>query len=415
MEKNKNIIISLALAGVIACLPIYFANFTENSALGQIDDENEEVKQLNKEIQEKKDQIKKMQERQEEYTRAIQEKQQEKATLNNELSILDNRIAKFELDIESTETEIGRINLEIRKTSAQIDGKIADIEKEKSQIAIALKLIYKQDRASGLEIILLNNSFSEFLNQARYLEDVNREIKMSLDSLKRYRDELEKERTILGEKNIEAVKLKAALIDQKKTIEAEKENKAYVLDQTNSSERQFQRLLSQAKQEQLNAASEITNIEKLVREKISKLSADRLEFNDNGLIWPVTKNVITAYFHDPEYPFRYVFEHPAIDIRSPQASTLKTAASGYVAKVKNGGARGYSYIMIIHGDGLATVYGHVFKSFVNEDEYVTQGQVIGLTGGLPGTNGAGGLTTGPHLHFEVRLNGIPVDPLNYLP
>jgi murein DD-endopeptidase MepM/ murein hydrolase activator NlpD len=151
-----------------------------------------------------------------------------------------------------------------------------------------------------------------------------------------------------------------------------------------------------------------------MRAKLSKLSGEKLEFNDAGFIWPVTKNMVMATFHDPDYPYRYIFEHPAIDIRAAQGSTLRAAASGYVAIAKNAG-KGYSYIMIVHGDGLATVYGHVSKIYVQPDEYVVQGQTIGLSGGMPGTNGAGSLTTGPHLHFEVRLNGIPVNPLEYLP
>lgn len=375
---------------------------------------NEEIKDLNNGISDKKSDIQKIQEKQKAYEEAIQKKQSEKASLNNQLAILDNRLAKSELDIELVATEIDRVQLEMKKTDINIEDKNQDITKELDHIADIVSLIYKRDNVSFLEIILLNDSLGDFLSQTKYLEDINQNVSESLDELKKLKRLLEKEKENLAKQNQDMATLKGELELKQRQLEAEKDNKAIILSQVKSSEREYQRLLSQAKKEQEQAAAEIASMEKLVRAKLAQLEDGQLEFNDNGMTWPVTKNVVTAYFHDPDYPFRYIFEHPAIDIRARQGSPIRAVATGYVARAKDAGL-GYSYIMLIHGDGLSTVYGHVSKISVKEDEYVTQGQVIGLSGGLPGTPGAGRMTTGSHLHFEVRLNGIPVDPLSYLP
>ena len=76
--------------------------------------------------------------------------------------------------------------------------------------------------------------------------------------------------------------------------------------------------------------------------------------NTDGLIWPVPSHYITAYFHDPAYPFRYIFEHPAIDIRASQGTNIKAAASGYVARVRWDTSSRYGYVMLIHDNGLST-------------------------------------------------------------
>jgi len=384
-------------------------------SLGQsAEEENQVVRDLNSQIQAAKDRVKKVQEQQEVYAEAILKKQAEKATLANQLSILENRLAQAALDIERTRTEIDRTNLEIKKVNLEIEQKDEEITRQKDHLGSVIRLMQRQDDKSTLEIFLLNGTLNEFLNQIKYLEDINKEISRSLDELKKFKAELEARQKELKGKNQELTSLKNELENKKFVLATDQQNKTYILDQTRSSEKEYQRLLNLARAEQQQAQADIVNLEKAVRAKIQKISGQELQFNDAGFIWPVAKNMIMATFHDPEYPFRYIFEHPAVDIRAAQGSSVRAAASGYVAIAKDAG-KGYSYIMIVHGDGLATVYGHVSRIFVAPDEYVVQGQAIALSGGTPGTNGAGRLTTGPHLHFEVRLNGLPVDPQEYLP
>lgn len=412
MFKKIIIIIILFLFLVIA--PFKMTKIVLGQGTSLEDVLNQEVEDLNNGIQDKKSQIKNIEDQQKAYEVEIQKKQTEKASLNNQLAILDNRLAKAELDIELVKTEIERVKLEMQKTDLSIESKNQEIANELDQIASILRLIYKRDNVPLLEIILLNNSLADFLSETKYLEDINQNVGESLDNLKKLKRQLEKEKEKLNGQNQDLSKLKADLETKKQQLGSDKDNKIYILAQVSTSEKTYQRLLAQAKKEQEQAAAEIASLEKLVRAKLAQLQGDNLKFNDNGLIWPISKNIITAYFHDPDYPFRYIFEHPAIDIRAAQGTPIRAAATGYVARAKDAG-KGYSYIMLIHGDGISTVYGHVSQISTKEDDYVAQGQIIGLTGGLPGTPGAGKLTTGPHLHFEVRQNGIPVDPLSFLP
>jgi len=416
---KKRSIYSIFFLLFISMLALRAGNFVYSKEDAQddvvfVDRTNGEIEVLSDEIQGKKNKVNKIKEKQKKYTEAIRAKQKEKSTLDNQLAILDNRLAKIKLDVEAVEINIDKMGLEIQRVKLAIKDRNIEIEDEKNSIANVLKVLHQEDQGDALEILLLNTSLSDFLTQVQYLEDLNKGVRESLSKLKHLRDDLLKEEKKLNDKNTKLALLKKELTEKQDQFKSEVENKEYLVRQVSSSETQYQTLLAQAKKEQNDAASEIASLEKIVRAKLASLEGDQLSFNDNGLTWPVPKNTITALFHDPDYPYRHIFEHPAVDIRAGQGTPLKAAASGYVARAKDAGM-GYSYIMIIHGDGLSTVYGHVSKIYVKEDEYVLQGQTIGLSGGMPGTPGAGRLTTGPHLHFEVRKEGFPVDPLQYLP
>ncbi len=409
---------------LVFCLFLFFLGFFVKSSsfvLGQtIDDIDQEIKTLNNQIEGQRKQLESVQEQQKQYTALIKKKEQEQDSLKNQLEILDDRAKVVELEIEEVKIEISKNNLEAKKIAIDIDNNNNKINKEKNHISDLLKLLYKQNKTTPIEIILLNDSLTDFIDQVKYLENTNSEVSKSLVSLKDLKEQLEKQEEILKEKEKKLQELKDELEKKQLILSGELENKEFLLSETKKSEQEYRKLLEMARKEQEKASNEILALEKSVRAKIAERQQagdkDVNVFSDSGFAWPVAKNVITASFHDPDYPFRRsIGEHPAIDIRAAQGSTLKAAASGYVARVKFNGTTAYSYIMIIHGDGYSTVYGHISGVNVKEDDYVIQGQVIGKTGGAPRTIGAGAFSTGPHLHFEIRKDGIPVDPEPLLP
>ncbi len=406
MKKLSIIFLLFILGGLLSA---------SSSVFGQIGSIDEEIKALNDKIQEQKKQMDGLAERQKAYQIAIEQTRQNKNSLLNQLSILENRAAKAQLDIDSTNINIDKTNLEIKKIQLDVENVDTEIEIEKQHIGNLLRLAYRQDQISTMEILLLNDSLSEFLNQAKYLENTNDKIKESLDALQDKKDQLEKSRLNLDQKNKDLSLLRTELEKKVSSLEYEQESKGIILEETKSSESEYQNLLARAKKEQLQAEAEVYSLEKSIRQKMADKDKVKLESGSSDITWPVSRNIITTGFHDPEYPYRKIIgEHPAVDIRASQGSLLRAAGDGYVARVKFDGSTSYSYIMIIHSDGLSTVYGHVSGVAVTVDQYVRQGDVIGRTGGSPRSVGAGAFTTGAHLHFEVRKEGLPVDPMEYL-
>jgi murein DD-endopeptidase MepM/ murein hydrolase activator NlpD len=123
---------------------------------------------------------------------------------------------------------------------------------------------------------------------------------------------------------------------------------------------------------------------------------------------------ITSYFHDAGYYSALHSQHEAIDIATEQGTDVLAPADGYVTYLLPPSPGGYSYMALKHNDGLVTVYGHLSEIVVSKYEFVKRGQLIAKSGGAPGTPGAGPMTSGAHLHFELWNNRESVDPLRYL-
>ena len=374
------------------------------------------VYDLNNQIQTKQQAIDSLTKRIETYQGAIAQKQSQVTTLKKQLEVLDDKIAQAKLELEANELRLTTVTLQIQAVTLDIAAREDEISEKKTQVGELIRQLNQADQRSLLEVVVLNSSLGAFFDQLNYLEELERTLQGDINELKIIKTELERRQQDLASYRVQLVKSREEIELSKAELETEQSSRANLLQQTRQSESRYQTLLAQAEQEQAQANRDIQALETEVRRRLQLQGPEALaQLGDTNFIWPVTPSKgISTYFYDPTYIFRRYFEHPGIDIPKAQGSAIKAAASGYVARAKDAGL-GYSYIMLVHKSGFATVYGHVSRIDVAEGTYVTKGQTIGAVGGLPGTPGAGRLTTGAHLHFEVRSNGLPVNPLEYLP
>lgn len=398
---------------VLSCLGTAFLAYA--ATVDPFYQRNDQVKTLLDQIDAKQDKIDALQKAATDYAKKADTAVREGKTLQDQLGALDNLLTKVQLDIQSNELNIDRNKLQIDAINFQIADQEAEIAQNKDRLAEYIKLLAKQDRQSYLELIILNKNFSDFFTQLNAAQELQAEIRKSVDRLELLKTALETRRAELSLRQDDLEKARIALEQNKERYQEDVTAKEVLLTETKSNEQRYQRLLVEAKQQQNAIDSDILNIEEQVKQKIARLRVGGSTAKTTLVGWPVDNSRgISAYFHDPGYPFRHVYEHPAIDIRAYQSTPIQAPADGYVSRTADNGY-GYSYVILIHDNGISTVYGHVSKILVREDQFVKAGDVIALSGGKPGTKGAGNMTTGPHLHFEVRLNGIPVNPLDYLP
>ncbi|MCB9802629.1 peptidoglycan DD-metalloendopeptidase family protein [Candidatus Nomurabacteria bacterium] len=376
---------------------------------------NQELWQLNQDINEKRSTITELNKQIDVYKKNITAKQRELNSLSNQVATINESIAKINLEVATIELEKETAALQIENTNIKIQAKEKEISEQKAVIAEILRTVHReQQNTSLLEVLLMNNNFSDFIGEIKRMEDLQDTLLSRVEDLQKIKLSLTDEKKELEANQDELLVLAERLASKKESLSGQKIVKANLLEQTHGQEASYQALLEQARQEQQQLNSDIVYLEQTARERLNR-QLEQQELNSDGFMWPVPSQIVTATFHDPDYPYRYIFEHPAIDIKAAQGTAIRAIDSGYVAKAKDGGQTGYSYIMLVHADGLSSVYGHVNVISVEEDQFISKGQIIGYSGGMPGTRGAGPFTTGPHLHLEVRLNGIPVNPLNYLP
>jgi len=372
---------------------------------------------------------------------------QQKASLDAKLAAVQARIAAARVRESHLNAQIGSLNSQISTLEARVGGVSSRLSSLRSDLALhqrrlntlnklyqlqtsryhelrheyslalirldnRLVSIYKQPDPGTVDLVLRAKSFQDVLDELNYLgivakadENIASQVqnaKLQVAAARRHTAAIRV--TVANEANKinayvqQEANLRTALLVSQGKLATVKGSKKHALFETRAQEEAAQR-----ESAAIQAAS--AAIEARIRAATSAPSDNPSGTvatpSAAGLIWPV-QGPITSPFGP-----RWGGFHPGIDIGIPEGTPIHAAAAGTV--IYCGWESGYGNLVVLdHHDGIATAYAHQSRIAVSCNQDVNQGDVIGYSG-------CTGFCTGPHLHFEVRVNGSPVDPLGYLP
>lgn len=334
-------------------------------------------------------------------------------TLVVQLTLLDQAAKEKELEIQRAQVQIERLGLEQERLDIEIKNQTASLTLRRALLEDTLAHLAESENTSPLMAMLGEGSLSAYVSRREEWRSVQRSLTQMTVEVEEAKAQLEKERVEMNEAELAAQAEKMRLEEAKSEFDEQKMAKLSLVQQTQNREEEYQRILNELRRNQQSETEDVLALRNRLQGSLDS-SDETLAAGNVLLSWPFeVKRGISAHFHDRTYPFRNLFEHPGVDLPAPVGTPVRSAAGGYVAWNRTGKQYG-NYIMVIHPNGIATIYAHLSSFLTKPDTYVERGDIIGYSGGRPGDQGAG-LSTGPHLHFEVRQDGIPVNPEPFLP
>ncbi|AWB09580.1 peptidase M23 family [Thermodesulfobium acidiphilum] len=300
----------------------------------------------------------------------------------DQLSIINANLTLKEAEIKYVNYKINLIEKNISDTTSQIEHQKDIIQQKEQEVGKRLRSIYMMQELPFLDVILsMNNNINDWFESVILFQRIESQDR---DVLDQYSLAEAKLRDLLQSQNNEKSKLfdlKQKLFQkEKRIIEQRNEKMALLLKDTNS--------------------------EVSYNQHTQDLSSRSRE-SSRGFIWPVVGPITSGYGWRIHPIFKIPEFHTGIDIGVPYGTPILAAKSGVVTY--SGWGTGYGNLVILNnGSGIETRYSHASRLAVYVGERVRQGQVIAYVGST-------GWSTGPHLFFEIRINGKPVNPLNYLP
>ena len=373
---------------IIISILILCTTLSTGSIATDISDLDKQKKEVSEELNKKNKQL--------EYVN------EELTTALLEIQKLDDEILQYETDLNNYETQLSKLQTSIDEAIEKIDLVQEDYQTREEILRERLVEMYKAGDVTYLEVLLSSKSLTEFISSYFLMRQLVEYDNKLIEQVEREKNDLEYTKAKLEKEQKEV-----------KTIKAKKEQTTIILNNKKTLQKAHVNKLSE---EEKKLQKEIIEYKKEVyriQSLISQVSGEpnlQIQYTGGDMIWPVAKEgtAITSYYEQREHPITGIIHyHSGIDIGNAYFGTPVVAAlDGYVSYA--GWLGGYGNCVIInHGNGVSTLYGHGQAILTTLHKEVKQGELIMEVGST-------GNSTGPHLHFEIRINGYTVNPLLYV-
>lgn len=340
------------------------------------------------------------------------------------------KIAVLQQKIETSSIKLADAQYRYQQTQKQIkvtDLKLKETEKElKQQVSTTkstIKRLYKHRYVDFLMFLLNSSDISTLMRRSVYFNYIIKQDNQLINEIKQKKEEIKELKQDYKEKQVKIVTISKKIVEQKSIYEEASVDQADYLEKVQHQRSYYEREVQALENESSRIASLLKNL--IVRQRLEKQRMVSLRrrggqvtyysmprnsmpsFSGGRMGWPCASPNLTSYFGYRVHPiFGTRKLHAGIDVGAGTGTPIYAAADGVV--IESGWTGGYGKAVIIdHGGGIATLYGHSSQLYVAPGQAVRRGQLIAAIGST-------GFSTGPHLHFEVRINGSPVDPLAYI-
>ncbi len=337
----------------------------------------------------------------------MQEAQRRKELAEMEIGSVSEVLRQIQVELDAAlfalreiQVQQSVLHAQIQETQAQLDAAQVRLQAREQVLHKRLRDVYIHGKLNYVEVVFGAKNFTDFVNRLEFLKrivaadlDLITAIKQERELILAKQHELELQRQQLDE-------LEAQARAKQAEIEARKQDQLVVLERLS-----YEKSLAEQSYQELQQQS--NDIEARIRARQSQgAGASQAVHGTGQFIWPVSGPITSPFGYRTHPIFGTQIFHSGVDVGVDTGTPVAAADSGVVIEADWLGGYGYA-VIIDHGNGLSTVYAHNSELVVSAGQAVSQGQIIAYSGST-------GYSTGPHVHFEVRENGTPVEPLNYL-